>query len=235
MCRGSHGHLGRRPDTVFRGHGHGARGRHARGLRRQPAPQALAAGRRACIAQAVALCDLFLPSREDLQTLTGLSDDAALLDWCHAGRAGAVVPQAGARGLGQPGAASACACRAAGPRCATPPARATVSAATCWRSWPPATTWPMRRIHANAAAAPFGGLRRGGAAAAGGAMKPGQAGGAARHPGCSPSTGAPALRGALLDAQRQVLDERRGDQGIPCGCRAGGFAGRVRAALAIGL
>ena len=53
---------------------------------------------RACIAQAVALCDLFLPSREDLQTLTGLSDDAALLDWCHAQGAGAVVLKLGAEG-----------------------------------------------------------------------------------------------------------------------------------------
>ena len=42
---------------------------------------------RACIQQAVALSDIFLPSLEDVTALTGLTEPAAIIDWAH--RAGA--------------------------------------------------------------------------------------------------------------------------------------------------
>ncbi|WP_428003284.1 sugar kinase [Acidovorax sp.] len=52
----------------------------------------------ACIAQAVALCDIFLPSLEDMQALTGLSDPDAIVDWGHARGAATVVLKLGADG-----------------------------------------------------------------------------------------------------------------------------------------
>ncbi|MBV7430334.1 MULTISPECIES: sugar kinase [unclassified Acidovorax] len=52
----------------------------------------------ACIAQAVALCDIFLPSLEDMQALTGLSDPDAIVDWGHARGAATVVLKLGAEG-----------------------------------------------------------------------------------------------------------------------------------------
>lgn len=52
----------------------------------------------ACIAQAVALCDIFLPSLEDMQALTGLSDPDAIVDWGHARGARTVVLKLGADG-----------------------------------------------------------------------------------------------------------------------------------------
>ena len=53
---------------------------------------------RAGITQAVALCDLFLPSWEDMETLTGLSDPNAMVDWGHANGARQVVLKLGERG-----------------------------------------------------------------------------------------------------------------------------------------
>jgi 2-dehydro-3-deoxygluconokinase len=50
------------------------------------------------IAQAVALCDLFLPSMEDMTALTGLSDPTAVIDWGHAHGAATVVLKLGADG-----------------------------------------------------------------------------------------------------------------------------------------
>jgi hypothetical protein len=38
----------------------------------------------ACIRQAVGLCDLFLPSLEDMTTLTGLTQAADIIAWSHA-------------------------------------------------------------------------------------------------------------------------------------------------------
>lgn len=52
----------------------------------------------ACIAQAVALCDIFLPSLEDMQALTGLTDPDAIVDWGHARGARTVVLKLGADG-----------------------------------------------------------------------------------------------------------------------------------------
>ncbi len=52
----------------------------------------------ACIVQAVALCDIFLPSLEDMQSLTGLSDPDAIVDWGHARGAATVVLKLGAEG-----------------------------------------------------------------------------------------------------------------------------------------
>ncbi len=54
---------------------------------------------RACIAQAVALCDLFLPSLEDMVALTGLDDPDAIADWGHALGAPQVVLKLGAQGV----------------------------------------------------------------------------------------------------------------------------------------
>jgi 2-dehydro-3-deoxygluconokinase len=53
---------------------------------------------RACIAQAVSLCDIFLPSLEDMATLTGLEDPAQIVDWSHAHGAQTVVLKLGADG-----------------------------------------------------------------------------------------------------------------------------------------
>lgn len=50
------------------------------------------------IAKAVALCDLFLPSLEDMATLTGISDPGAIVDWGHAQGAKNVVLKLGERG-----------------------------------------------------------------------------------------------------------------------------------------
>lgn len=52
----------------------------------------------ACIAQAVSLCDVFLPSLEDMVGLTGLSEPDAIVDWGHARGARTVVLKLGAEG-----------------------------------------------------------------------------------------------------------------------------------------
>lgn len=54
---------------------------------------------RACIRQAVALCDVFLPSLEDVTALTGLSDPDAIADWGHGLGAAQVVLKLGAQGV----------------------------------------------------------------------------------------------------------------------------------------
>ena len=53
---------------------------------------------RACITQAVALSDIFLPSLDDMLTLTGLADPDAIVDWGHAHGAATVVLKLGAAG-----------------------------------------------------------------------------------------------------------------------------------------
>ena len=53
---------------------------------------------RACISEAVRLCDLFLPSLDDMQTLTGLAQPDEVLDWSHAHGAPLVVLKLGADG-----------------------------------------------------------------------------------------------------------------------------------------
>ena len=53
---------------------------------------------KACIAQAVALTDIFLPSLEDMDTLTGLQDADSIVDWGHAQGARLVVLKMGADG-----------------------------------------------------------------------------------------------------------------------------------------
>lgn len=52
----------------------------------------------ACIRQAVALCDVFLPSLEDASALTGLSDPDAVADWAHGLGARKVVLKLGSEG-----------------------------------------------------------------------------------------------------------------------------------------
>lgn len=52
----------------------------------------------ACITHAVGLCDLFLPSLEDITALTGLTDTDAIIDWSHAQGASQVVLKLGAQG-----------------------------------------------------------------------------------------------------------------------------------------
>jgi 2-dehydro-3-deoxygluconokinase len=52
----------------------------------------------ACIRQAIGLCDVFLPSYDDMVSLTGFSDAQAILDWCHAQGARQVVLKLGAEG-----------------------------------------------------------------------------------------------------------------------------------------
>jgi len=53
---------------------------------------------RACTTQAVAMCDLFLPSLEDMIVLTGLSDPDAIIDWGHEKGAATVVLKLGSEG-----------------------------------------------------------------------------------------------------------------------------------------
>lgn len=53
---------------------------------------------RACIAHAVSLCDIFLPSLEDMQALTGLTAPQDILNWSHARGAATVVLKLGAEG-----------------------------------------------------------------------------------------------------------------------------------------
>lgn len=50
------------------------------------------------ISEAVGLCDIFLPSREDMQTLLGLVDADAIVDWGHQRGAKAVILKLGAGG-----------------------------------------------------------------------------------------------------------------------------------------
>ena len=53
---------------------------------------------RACLQQAVSMCDLFLPSLEDVQPLCGEEDPQAILAWAHQLGAGRVVLKRGAMG-----------------------------------------------------------------------------------------------------------------------------------------
>jgi 2-dehydro-3-deoxygluconokinase len=53
---------------------------------------------RAGIAAAMALCDVFLPSMEDVTQLTGMTDPQAVIDWGHAAGAKAVVLKLGDAG-----------------------------------------------------------------------------------------------------------------------------------------
>lgn len=53
---------------------------------------------RACIAHAVSLTDVFLPSLEDVEALCGISDPDAVADWGHALGAPTVVLKLGAEG-----------------------------------------------------------------------------------------------------------------------------------------
>jgi len=62
-------------------------------LKLWPLPRAAA-----CIAQAVGLCDLFLPSLEDMQSMTGLKEPDAIVDWGHAHGARSVVLKLGSDG-----------------------------------------------------------------------------------------------------------------------------------------
>ena len=52
----------------------------------------------ACIEKAVALCDIFLPSLEDMVTLTGLTEPDKIVNWSHAHGAPIVVLKLGADG-----------------------------------------------------------------------------------------------------------------------------------------
>ena len=53
---------------------------------------------RACMAQAVSLCDVFLPSMEDVTALVGISDPDEVADWGHAQGAPVVVLKLGGDG-----------------------------------------------------------------------------------------------------------------------------------------
>jgi 2-dehydro-3-deoxygluconokinase len=52
----------------------------------------------ACIRQAVVMCDLFLPSFEDMTALTGLTQAQDIIDWSHAHGAAQVVLKLGEQG-----------------------------------------------------------------------------------------------------------------------------------------
>lgn len=86
-------------DTVFAAIGHArAAGRKVSldanlRLKLWPLPRA-----RACLGAALAQCDLFLPSLEDMLSLTGLQAPEAMVDWCHERGAAQVVLKLGADG-----------------------------------------------------------------------------------------------------------------------------------------
>ena len=52
----------------------------------------------ACIQQAIALCDIFLPSLDDITTLNGMTDADQVVDWGHAMGARQVVLKLGSNG-----------------------------------------------------------------------------------------------------------------------------------------
>ena len=52
----------------------------------------------ACITKAVALCDIFLPSLDDMVALTGLNEPEKIIDWSHVQGARTVVLKMGADG-----------------------------------------------------------------------------------------------------------------------------------------
>lgn len=52
----------------------------------------------ACTQHAVSLCDIFLPSLEDITTLTGMTDADAIVDWSHGLGAKTVVLKLGSEG-----------------------------------------------------------------------------------------------------------------------------------------
>jgi 2-dehydro-3-deoxygluconokinase len=52
----------------------------------------------ACIEKAVSLCDIFLPSLDDMVTLSGLTEPDKIVDWSHAHGAKTVVLKLGADG-----------------------------------------------------------------------------------------------------------------------------------------
>jgi 2-dehydro-3-deoxygluconokinase len=54
---------------------------------------------RACLREAIGLCDLFLPSLEDLQTLVGVNGPSDIQDWCRAQRSPCTVLKLGAGGV----------------------------------------------------------------------------------------------------------------------------------------
>lgn len=54
---------------------------------------------RACLAQAIARCDYFLPSLDDVTALSGLQDPQAIVDWSHGLGAPVVVLKMGAQGV----------------------------------------------------------------------------------------------------------------------------------------
>ena len=62
-------------------------------LKLWPLPRA-----RAVIMATAAQCDWFLPSLDDVRTLSGLADPTAILDWCHALGAPVVVLKCGRDG-----------------------------------------------------------------------------------------------------------------------------------------
>ena len=62
-------------------------------LKLWPLPRA-----RACLRAALAQCDLFLPSLEDMQLLTGQTDPVAIMQWCHDHGAAQVALKLGSDG-----------------------------------------------------------------------------------------------------------------------------------------
>ena len=52
----------------------------------------------ACIAQAVSMCDIFLPGMEDMATLTGQEDPDSIVDWSHDHGAATVALKLGTEG-----------------------------------------------------------------------------------------------------------------------------------------
>lgn len=53
---------------------------------------------KACIVLAISLCDIFLPSLEDMGSLTGMQEPDSIVDWSHAQGARLVVLKMGANG-----------------------------------------------------------------------------------------------------------------------------------------
>ena len=101
---------------------------------------------RQVIDEAIGLCDIFLPSQEDMDVLIGQQAPDAIIDWAHKKGAKTVVLKLGAQGCAWSATARAARCwPCARCRWSMRPAPATAFAATCWRAWQSAQVFSTRR------------------------------------------------------------------------------------------
>jgi sugar/nucleoside kinase (ribokinase family) len=117
-----------------------ARGRYAGQLRPQLPPRPVAAARLALLRATLAQCDLFFPSVDEIELLTGLNTPADIVRWSHEQGARAVALKLGMRGsvVSTGGEAIAVPPHPVAPVDAT--GAGDCLPAPCWRAWRRATT-----------------------------------------------------------------------------------------------